>query len=203
MNRIKDLTGMKFGRLTAIKIDHKKNNSNYWLFKCDCGSDFIKKGAIVKNGHTSSCGCLKKDLLRDKNSTHKLSYLQEYKIWLGIKKRCYDKNCKAYFNYGGRGILMSKDWINDFVKFYKDVGERPTKKHSIDRINNDLGYFKENCRWATQKQQCKNTRKVKNYFNGEKITLGEISEKTGFKINKIWKLLKNGKTVEQIIGGNL
>ena len=98
---------------------------------------------------------------------------------------------------------MSNYWVNDFVKFYQDMGDRPSKKHSIDRINNNLGYSKENCRWATAKEQGKNTRKVKNYFNGEKITLGEISEKTGFKINKIWKLLKNGKTVEQIIGGNL
>lgn len=89
-----------------------------------------------------------------------VSSVSEYNIYHGIKQRCYNKNNKYYSYYGGRGICMSCSWLNSFEKFYKDMGPRPSKNYSIDRIDNSKGYFKENCRWSTKTEQQINRRQT-------------------------------------------
>lgn len=79
---------------------------------------------------------------------HGGTYLPEYKVWEKIKERCYNKKNKSYKNYGGRGILMCDEWRCSFANFYKDMGKRPSPKHQIDRIDNNMGYYKSNCRWV-------------------------------------------------------
>ena len=84
-----------------------------------------------------------------------------YATWSTIKQRIYNPNCKEYPLYGGRGIEMAEEWVNDFWMFVYHMGQKPTPKHSIERIDNDWHYCPENCKWATQTEQCNNTRSVR------------------------------------------
>ena len=152
--------GDKYNRLTAIKFSHKKGTGQYWLFRCDCGNEKVIYVNDVKSGHTKSCGCLRKGLRR--NFKHGMKGTKIYGIWTSMKNRCLNKNNKHYKDYGSRGITVCSEWQGKkgFENFYKDMGDRPEEK-SIDRINNNKGYYKENCRWATWKQQANNRRNIK------------------------------------------
>lgn len=157
--KVLDITGHKYGRLTAIEKKESVNGRAVWLFTCDCGSQKIARMSEVRTGKTSSCGCLSRESKANKDNkfkTHNMYKTREYKSWQGMKERIYNKNSKSYDSYGGRGLKMSKAWTNSFDAFYKDMGPRPTPSHSIDRVNNNIGYFKENCRWATARQQVQN-----------------------------------------------
>ena len=143
--------GDKFNELTAIKFSHKKGTNQVWLFRCDCGKEKIISVDKVKSGHTKSCGCFK--------LKHGMSRTKLHKSWQGMKQRCFNSNRKGYENYGGRGITVCNSWLK-FENFYRDMGKRP-KGLSLDRIDNDKGYCKENCKWSTRKQQNNNTRNIK------------------------------------------
>jgi hypothetical protein len=112
-----------------------------------------------------------------KGVTHGMSHLPEYSVWQNMKNRCDNKNCSKYVIYGQRGIKYQPSWAS-FESFIKDVGQRPTKKHTLDRIDTNGNYCKENCRWATNKENCRNKRN-NNLINGK--TLSEWSEITGIK----------------------
>jgi hypothetical protein len=201
VGNFRDLTGQTFGRLTAVKIVGKtkpSRGSYIWMFSCACGGTTEKVGSQVVNGHTASCGCLHSEGLAKRNTTHGLSHLPEYTIWLGIIKRCENKKHKAYKNYGGRGISISKEWRNSFEQFLADVGSRPSETHSIDRINNNGNYEAGNCRWATYSEQALNTRCVTTFLNGEKITKAAFCKKHRIDHKALMKRLNAGKTMEQI-----
>jgi hypothetical protein len=108
---------------------------------------------------------------------HNLSSLPEYKVWENMKNRCDNPNCPKYKIYGGRGIKYQSTWAS-FVSFFNDMGSRPSSKHQLDRINVNGGYCKENCRWATNKENCRNKRN-NNLILGK--TLSEWSELIGVK----------------------
>jgi hypothetical protein len=95
------------------------------------------------------------------SARHGMSSSAEFRIWTGIRTRCYNRRCKAYRNYGGRGIVMCERWRSSFLAFFADMGPRPSRRHSIDRINNEKGYEPGNCRWATWTQQNRNYRRCK------------------------------------------
>jgi len=145
--------------LTLIKIiDRKIGSHKVGLYKCDCGKFKEIQTYRVNTGYTKSCGCLRKTNCGLNLIKHKMSNSKEFKILQGMKKRCYNKNCKAYKNYGGRGITICDCWLESFENFYRDMGPRPTNKHQIERINNNDGYYKENCKWATPKEESRNKR---------------------------------------------
>jgi hypothetical protein len=124
----------------------------------------------------------------------------EYGIWCGLKSRCYNPNANGYDNYGDRGIVMCADWVNDFLQFYKDMGQRPSKNHSIERKDVNGNYEPGNCVWATSMEQGKNRRNNRPLtFNGETLILSEWARRVGFSTARIVMRLKRGWSVEKTL----
>jgi len=120
-----------------------------------------------------------------------------------MKQRCYNPNCNSYGDYGGRGILMDESWKESFINFYNDMGNKPGKDYDLDRINNDEGYYKDNCRWVDHKTNMNNTRKQKNckrvVINNREYSVRELSQLTGIKATTMLYRIKEGLEGEDVI----
>ena len=132
------------------------------ICKCECGNTKQIQMSSVLNNITISCGCycssINSERMKVKNKKHGFHGTPEYNIWQSMKKRCLNKNHKSYKDYGARGINICEEWVYSFKNFINDVGLRPTKNHSLDRIDNNKGYFKGNCKYSTKKEQARNMR---------------------------------------------
>lgn len=195
-----EIAGKKFGRLTAIER-LIVNGRAHWRCVCECKVERVVAEYKLKTGHTKSCGCLVREVSSRVNRTHGYTSggdQREYRIWLHMKTRC-DPDRKDYEtkNYSQRGILCCDRWLNSFVDFISDMGNPPTQLHTLDRIDGSKGYYPENCRWATMREQSNNRRGNRVItFNGESMTLQQWSEKVGIKRETIAARLNKGKTVE-------
>lgn len=150
------------------------------IFKCDCGKYTITAVTKVNIGHTKSCGCLNIEATKKSNTTHGMRRTSIYRVWSNMKDRCLRGKNRYYKDYGGRGIKVCDKWLK-FEGFFEDMGEKP-EGLTLDRIDNDGDYSKENCRWATKNQQANNCRS--NLFIeylGEKKTIGQVAILTGIK----------------------
>lgn len=182
IGRFEDKTGKKYGRLTVVERDFSKgNHESHWLCLCECGNTISTSGIRLSNGSCKSCGCLQKELLSKRMSTHKETKTRLYNIWSKIKFRCYNTKSKDYGNYGGRGIKMCDQWKNSFENFrdwalnngYKDT-------LTIDRIDVNSNYSPENCKWCGMKEQSRNTRFNRRYdYNGKSLCTAELAEIAG------------------------
>lgn len=194
---INELVGEKFNRLTVLgRAPNDHRGQTYLYVRCDCGVEKTVRANRVRNGYTKSCGCY----LIDVATTHNMAYTAENDIWRGMKKRCYNKNTKSYHRYGGRGIKVCDEWLNSFETFYKDMGKRPSDKHTIERIDNDADYCKENCKWATMYEQ--NINRSTNHIllhKGEMRSLKEISVMEGLAYGTFVSRLKRGWTLYDAI----
>tara|TARA_R110002126_G_scaffold68046_6_gene172108 strand:- start:387 stop:896 length:510 start_codon:yes stop_codon:yes gene_type:complete len=150
-----DRTGCVFNYWTIILYSHTdKHKERHYLCECRCGKQITKSIKAILNGKSKSCGCLN----ISNHVRHGLSNSKIYNSWQNIKNRCTNPNSTQWKWYGERGIKVCDRWLNSFENFMLDMGIPPTKKHSIDRINNDGNYEPSNCKWSTMKEQCNNRR---------------------------------------------
>lgn len=207
---VKDLSGMKFGRLTVKqRADDNISDSGYhtvmWNCTCDCGNEVVIRGKCLTGGVTNSCGCLAKELLSERASKHHGYGTRLYAVWNSMRQRCNNKNHRAYPNYGGRGINICNEW-DDYAVFrewaiasgYDETAARGT--FTLDRINTDGNYCPENCRWANMKEQTNNRRCTPYYeIDGERHTLLEWSKITGIKYETLWRRYDMGWDAERAL----
>ena len=179
MTKVPDLMNLRFGRLVVVKrAENDKWGKARWICQCDCGNQITVNGSDLVTGRVKSCKCLTRERVALLNKTHGLSKTKIYKVWRNMKTRCYNSNNKKYKDYGARGITVCDEWKDNFLAFYEwsiNNGykeELPCTECTLDRINNDEGYFPNNCRWTTFTVQANNKRKnVFIIYNGEKDTI--------------------------------
>ena len=197
---MEDISGKKYAKLTVIKfIEYRSGCNQYWLCRCECGNEkIIRKQHLEK---ITSCGCWR-NICR---ITHKMSDTKFYSVWEGIQQRCNNKNSTAYRLYGKihRKCLWKTfedfrdDMYESYLRHIKKYGEKNT---TIDRINNDGHYSKENCRWATYKEQTRNTNRNKFLtFQGKTMCVADWTKSCNFKKDIIFSRLKLGWSVEKIL----
>lgn len=200
-HRVKDLKNKKFGNLLVIEFaGYSSSKRTQWLCLCDCGETKIALSHTLVRGVATHCGCLTSEKISAKVSIHGKSETPEFFTWLNIKQRCYNANHPAYIHYGERGIAVCERWLLSFEDFLQDMGQKPSPQHSIDRINNDGPYAKENCRWATREMQGQNKRNnILLTFNGKTQTLAAWSRETGKTWTMLYKRQRNGWSVEDTL----
>jgi hypothetical protein len=168
-----NLVGQRFGKLIVVSWAGIWNQKNFWICECDCGdpsyNPVITETRCLRSGNTTSCGCKKRK--------HGMSKTRLHQIWLNMIRRCTEEKNKSYYNYGGRGITVCDRWQSSFENFYGDMGEPPESNYTLDRINNNAGYSPENCRWASYKEQGRNTRANRLViWRGQTKTLSEWAD---------------------------
>lgn len=167
MGKLIDLTGQRFGQLTVLERAENGNHKQpRWKCRCDCGKETIVFGHLLRNGNTKSCGCFSRELhgtlMKRSNLRHgdcSGAETRLYRIWGGMKNRCYNSHQINYKHYGGRGIAVCEEWLHDFTAFRDWAMSHGYRDDlTIDRIDNDKGYSPDNCRWVTMSEQRKNQR---------------------------------------------
>lgn len=200
-HNFKDLSGQRFGLLTAVKCVGVVKSKTRWECICDCGETSVKVYQHLVLGLTKSCGCFRKkyaaEKMRKMVTTHGLSVNKWWSNWHRMMDRCYNKKSARYASYGGRGISVCERW-HDAALFHEDMGDRPEGK-SLDRINNDGNYSPENCKWSTYIEQNNNRRTTKIIeFNGESLSGAQWARKLGVSKGFIYHRLKT-MTVEKAL----
>jgi hypothetical protein len=169
----KNISGVRYGRLVAVKPIKIQPGGSIWLFRCDCGGTTEAKTNNVKSGNTASCGCLRRESVSAQRTTHGHSKggkeTKTFKAWMRMRERCMNPKTERWPHYGGRGISVCKRWAESFENFLEDMGECPPS-YSLDRVDVNGNYEPANCRWATNAQQARNkTTNVWVDHNGERM----------------------------------
>lgn len=168
-----------------------------WLCICDCGTEKQVVANGLMTGNSASCGCQKRVLARERLYTNGGRTNDTYDLWAGMIQRCTNPNHSRFNIYGGRGITVCPLW-RDFAVFHRDMGDRPSKKHSIDRKDNNLGYSPDNCRWATMTEQANNKRNSRLIeYDGRTMTISLWADAIGMNRNTLRdRILYRGMTVD-------
>lgn len=198
MTHVKDITGQRFGRWTVLAFEACVKGHAMFTCKCDCGTQMTVCGSRLRRGNSKSCGCARNEQFGKRSTIHGHSNSPTYITWSSMISRCHQKNHDAYERYGAKGIRVCAEW-REFKNFLADMGERPSARHTIDRIDNTKGYSKDNCRWADMLDQQRNkSSNVIIEFNGIKGCISEVCEKFGISANIYHTRKRKGWTLEEI-----
>jgi hypothetical protein len=204
--------GDRYGRLTIIREDKKKEKSRWFLCKCDCGDEKSLRLNDLRRGSIKSCGCLLRETSAARKIKHGACETRLYSIWAHMKQRCLNEDNQDYKYYGGRGIIVCKEWM-DFQSFNVWAIENGYDDSlTIDRIDNNGNYEPSNCRWSSREDQVNNTRKTINIcYEGKTKSLKQWSKILGMKYTTLYRRLSKGWSVDEAFtspsnktkGGNL
>lgn len=154
-----DMSGQKYGYLTALSISHRNEREEiFWNCQCQCGSLVVIKGSLMRQGQTKSCGCYRKEVTSMNKKTHGMRSTRLYNVWNHMKRRCTEKNTKEYKNYGGRGITVCDEWENPQNFFEWAIANGYKDNLTIERINVNGNYRPDNCEFIPKSLQSKNRR---------------------------------------------
>lgn len=201
------MTGKRFGKLVVIKRSGSDKHKNAtWLCKCDCGNETIVSGIYLRQGETRSCGCLQRKVVREAKTTHGLSKTRLYRVWAGIKNRCYNPRAENYKYYGAKGVIMCDEWKNDFLSFrdwalnngYDESAK--TQVCTIDRIDCGKSYSPNNCRIANHVTQCNNQTSNRIFtYNETSKSMAEWARVFGIKYTTLRARIRRGIPFDKAI----
>lgn len=195
-----DITGQRFGRLVALRLERRADGRQFWRCACDCGAERVVNMASLKKGNTRSCGCLNSEMASARLKTHGQSRTSPlYQVWHGMRCRCLTQTHYNYENYGGRGIAICDEW-SSFEAFEEwSLASGYESGLSIDRIDNDGNYAPSNCRWTTVKEQARNRRStVLVTYNGLTASVAEHAERHPFlEYHHLQRRLKWGWSIQE------
>lgn len=178
--KFKDLQGLRFGKLLVRQLcaERTSKGGTRWKCSCDCGNESTVDGTNLSSGNTMSCGCLR----NEKKTKHNLCKTAVYEVWCSMKNRVFNINAQSFRNYGGRGVTVCDRWNVSFQNFMDDMGPRP-KGGTLERRDNNNGYSKDNCHWATAKEQA-NNRRTNVLVDG--LTMSQHVEKNSLDYNAFY-----------------
>ena len=193
---LKPMIGKTFENWTVLEhdIERSVDRKTFYICECKCGTNRSVRADVLRNGRSISCGCLKKEMLRERVTTHGMTKTPLHNVWIALKDRCTNPNNQRFKHYGGKGVKVCEEWKHDFQKFYDFAIENGWKKGlTIDRIDNDGDYTPENCHFITnRKQQLNKSNNNRVTINGETLTIKEWCDKSGINRNTfVWRL-RNG-----------
>lgn len=201
MGKFKDLTGMKFGKLTVLEraedyVQPSGRHRIQYKCLCDCGNEKVILGDNLSCGYTQSCGCLQKERASEACKTHGETDTRLYGVWCAMKRRCYQTYDPKYPFYGGRGIVMCDEWRNDYIAF-RDWAyahgydpNAPRGECTLDRIDVNGNYYPDNCRWVDMQTQMNNVRSNHTIcYQNEIHTIAEWSRKLNVAYQKLYSAL--------------
>ena len=209
----KDISGLRFGRLTVRELSHFKivmvskngrsgltpQRSAYWFCKCDCGNETVVGGSALKQGRTKSCGCLHREAISKAASSHGKSKTPLYHRWVNMMTRCYNPNREFWHCYGGRGIKVCDRWL-DFSNFATDMGSTFSPELTLERVDVNGNYEPSNCKWETGKNQARNHRStLRVEWKGKSISLAELAESESISYYTLRHRILSGIPVDRAI----
>ena len=194
-----DLTGQRFGRWTVIGLaEYRVKSYAYWHCVCDCGTLRAVRGKSLTGDETRSCGCYRIERIREVKIIHGKRRTATYNCWAKMLGRCLNQDNTGYYRYGGRGIIVCERW-KTFINFYADMGDKPHGM-TINRLNNEGNYEKNNCAWATPAEQANNRRT--NHLltsDGKTQTMAMWEKENGWRRHTLSKRILQGWTVERAL----
>lgn len=200
--KLLNLTGQRFYKLLVVSAFAMRNNQAFWLCKCDCGQWVVRQTTKLRTAtYDQSCGCVALSRRIASVATHGATRGQvripEYYVYTSAKQRCVTPTNRQFSNYGGRGIEFR---FESFEEFFAEVGSRPSRSHSLDRIDNNGHYEKGNLRWATHVEQNENRRDSRHLeWQGESLSIGKWADRLQVSRATLWSRLRHGWSTEQIL----
>lgn len=199
-----DLKGQRFGRLTVVEEHGFVNRKFRWKCLCDCGTVKLIRADVLRSGASKSCGCLSVENTIKRSTKHGMKNSPEFSCWSSMMARCEWKcrlkDNKKQKNYSGRGVKVCERWAKSFALFLKDMGPRPSLKHSIDRIDTNGDYEPGNCRWATQMVQANNKRSNNLItFKGVTMSARMWDREAGLRLDTVARRIRSGWSIEKAI----